>query len=91
MTFTVIDKLTGQEADQIKIIRNESWASHLRTRDIDGWALMDYGTLVLIDNLNRIAYPPEGRFEIVWDTSESITGAAVTLGECQAEWMADPD
>jgi hypothetical protein len=23
--------------------------------------------------------------------SETITSAAVTLGECQAEWMADPD
>jgi len=25
------------------------------------------------------------------ESSETVTSAAVTIGECQAEWMADPD
>lgn len=81
MTFDVIDTLTGQLANTFGIAQNEEWAKHLFSYRIDGWALGEDGTLMLIDNCCRIAYPPEGRFKIKWGNGESITGAAVTLGE----------
>lgn len=69
-TFTVIDNKTKREADEYKIALREDWAKHLMYCDMDGFALLQDGTLLLVDECGRFAYCPEGRFTIVWDKEE---------------------
>ena len=66
-TFTVIDNKTGKEADCGKIALHEEWAKGLCYCDMDGFALMQDGSLILMDECGRFAYCPDGRFSIVWD------------------------
>ena len=67
-TFTVIDNKTGKEADCGKIALHEEWAKGLCYCDMDGFALMQDGSLILMDECGRFAYCPNGRFSIVWDS-----------------------
>ena len=64
--FTVIDKHTGKEADTYMIARRCKWAKHLIYCDIEGFALEEDGTLVLLDECGNVAYCPKERFEIVF-------------------------
>ena len=66
-TFTVIDTKTGKEADEYNIALHEDWAKHLCYCDMDGWAIMDDGTLLLVDECGRFAYADRERFKVVWD------------------------
>lgn len=66
-TFTVIDTKTGKEADEYNIALYEEWAKHLCYCDMDGWAIMDDGTLLLVDECGRFAYADRERFKVVWD------------------------
>lgn len=65
MTFDVIDTKTGRYPDVEKIALTEEWAKGLIYCDIDCFAVNEDGSLILIDDCGNIAYPPEGRFEIV--------------------------
>lgn len=67
-TFHVIDKKTGQEADPWEIALNEDWAKHLCYCDMEGFAILEDGTLILADECGRFEFiQEEDRFEIVWD------------------------
>jgi len=65
MTFDVVDNKTGHYPDTGKIARREKWAKHLVYCDIEGFALEEDGTLVLLDECGNVAYCPEGRFSII--------------------------
>ena len=62
--FYVFHKKTGKEADVYEIALNEDWAKHLMYCDMDGFAIDQDGTLILIDECGQLAYCPSGRFEI---------------------------
>jgi len=67
-TFTVIDTKTGEEADISDIALHEHWAKRLCYCDMEGWAIEENGTLVLMDECGEFAYPPEAdRFKVVFD------------------------
>ena len=66
-TFTVIDTKTGKEADEYEIALHEDWAKHLCYCDMEGWALENDGTLLLVDECGRFAYADRERFKVVWD------------------------
>jgi hypothetical protein len=66
MTFIVIDKRTGQEANEYKVAlrARKKWAKDLMVDDLEGWALQQDGTLILCDECGNFAYPPQKRFEV---------------------------
>lgn len=64
LPFIVIDKKTGKEADEYEIALHEDWAKHLMYCDMEGFAIEQDGTLVLIDECGQLAYCPSDRFEI---------------------------
>ena len=67
-TFHVIDKRTGEEADTWEIALNEKWAKSLCYCDMEGFAILEDGTLILTDECGRFEYiQEEDRFEIIWD------------------------
>ena len=66
-SFVVIDTKTGKEADQYDIALHEEWARHLCYCDMDGWAIQDDGSLLLLDECGRFAYADRERFKVVWD------------------------
>lgn len=70
MTFKVIDKKTGKEADTYKIALKEDWAKHLMYCDMEGFAIEEDGSLVLMDECGNVAYCPADRFEIVFEEEE---------------------
>lgn len=65
--FTVIDTKTGKEADEYNIALHEDWAKHLCYCDMEGWAIENDGTLLLVDECGRFAYADRERFKVVWD------------------------
>lgn len=69
-SFMVIDTKTGKEADTYEIALHEDWAKHLIYCDIDGWAIGDDGSLMLIDDCGRFAYADRERFKVVWEDEE---------------------
>jgi hypothetical protein len=66
-TFTVIDTKTGKEADEYNIALHEEWANHLCYCDMEGWAIENDGTLLLVDECGKFAYADKERFKVVWD------------------------
>lgn len=64
MEFIVIDNNTGKEADTEEIALNEEWAEHLIYCDIEGFAILENGELVLLDECGGCAYCPSGRFTV---------------------------
>jgi len=72
MTFEVIDNKTGEYPDTYKIARKEDWAKHLVYCDIDGFAIMEDGCLVLLDECGNVAYCPEGRFTVKITNREEL-------------------
>ena len=68
--FHVIDKKTGREADPYKIALKEDWAKGLIYCDMEGFAIEEDGTLILLDECGRHAYCPDGRFTVVWEEEE---------------------
>ena len=65
--FTVIDKKTGEYPDTRKIASREKWAKGLVYCDIEGFALQEDGTLILLDECGNYAYCPPDRFDIVFE------------------------
>ena len=66
-TFTVIDTKTGKEADTYNIALHEDWAKHLCYCDMEGWAIEEDGTLLLVDECGQFAYADRERFKVKWD------------------------
>jgi hypothetical protein len=64
MKFRVIDKKTGKEPDLYEIARHEDWAKGLMWCDMEGFAIEEDGTLMLVDECGRYAYCPLGRFQV---------------------------
>lgn len=69
--FDVIDTKTGKYADLQKIALKEEWAKGLVYCDMEGFAIEQDGMLVLLDECGNCAYPPEGRFKLIWNIGES--------------------
>ena len=69
-TFTVIDKKTGHYPDLENIVLHEEWAKGLCYCDMEGFSIMEDGTLYLLDECGKYAYCPQDRFEIVWEEQE---------------------
>lgn len=67
MTFTVIDKTTGEKPNLEKIALTEPWAKDLVYCDMDGFCLAQDGCLLLLDECGSYACCPEGRFEVVFE------------------------
>lgn len=65
-TFTVIDINTGEYPDLEAIALHEDWAKGLVYCDMEGFAIMEDGSLILMDECDNLRYCPIGRFEIVW-------------------------
>lgn len=63
--FDVIDTKTGEYPDLWVIALKEDWASGLMYCDMEGFAIEEDGTLLLLDECGKQAYCPEGRFKIV--------------------------
>lgn len=63
--FSVIDKKTGKYPDLEKIALKEDWAQGLMYCDMEGFALDEDGTLLLLDECGRQVCCPPDRFEIV--------------------------
>ena len=63
--FKVIDKKTGEEADTYKIALKEDWAKGLIYCDMEGFAILEDGNLVLLDECGKWEYCPSDRFEII--------------------------
>ena len=64
ITFSVIDTQTGKAPDLWQIALKEDWAKHLVYCDMEGFAIEEDGSLVLLDECGNFAYCPIGRFEI---------------------------
>ena len=62
--FRVIDKKTGKEADPYEIALKEEWAQHLMYCDMDGFAILEDGSLILCDECGQFNYAPADRFEV---------------------------
>lgn len=64
LEFKVLDSLTGEAPLLRKIILNEEWARNLSFSDPEGFALMQDGTLVLMDQCGNYAECPMARFKV---------------------------
>lgn len=64
--FHVIDTTTGSAPDVEQLALNEPWAKGLIYCDMEGWAVQDDGSLLLMDECGNWACPPAGRFRVEW-------------------------
>jgi hypothetical protein len=64
--FWVLDKTTGKEADPYEIALKEEWAQDLIYCDMEGFAILEDGSLYLLDECGRYAYCDPVRFEVRW-------------------------
>lgn len=73
MTFKVISRKTGKEPifDHNHLFK-EKWFknSNLIWCDISGWAIDEYGALMLVDDCNNIAYPPDDKYIVIFDEDD---------------------
>jgi len=65
--FTVIDTETGEEPCIEEIAYTEPWAQGLIYSDMEGFFVGPNGELALLDECGNYAFPPEGRFKVVWE------------------------
>lgn len=64
--FYVIDRKTRNEADIEQIALKEEWTSNLCYCDMQGFAILDDGSLILCDECGKYSFADMDRFEIVW-------------------------
>lgn len=88
MTFRVIDKITGEEPDTWEIAATEDWAKSLMYCDIEGFAVEEDGTLILMDECGKFEYCPVDRFKVVLDETEHIVAQ---LEAMQRELIGDAE
>ena len=67
MEFRVIDMKTGKEADPYEIALREEWAQGLVYCDMDGFAILQDGTLLLVDECGNFEYCDGERFKVVFE------------------------
>ena len=66
MKFTVVDTKTGEYPDLWEIALKEEWAKSLCYCDMEGFAIEEDGTLILLDECGKHEYPPDNnRFKII--------------------------
>jgi len=56
--------VTHKELEELAL--TEKWAKGLVYCDIDGFAVMADGVLVLLDECGSYAFPPDGLFRVEW-------------------------
>ena len=72
MIFWVVDKKTGREADPEDIALHEDWAKGLIYCDMEGFAILQNGSLILVDECGNYEFCPKDRFEVVkYEESQS--------------------
>lgn len=71
-TFKVFDNNTGEEADPSDITLHEEWAKNLVYCDMEGFALLEDGTLILLDECGNFVYCSPERFEVRWDEDDNL-------------------
>ncbi|OUO75511.1 hypothetical protein [Anaeromassilibacillus sp. An250] len=64
LEFDVVDTTTGKYPDWERIAREESWAKGLVYCDMDGIAIREDGSLILLDECGNCVSCPPDRFEI---------------------------
>lgn len=64
--FIVIDSRTGKEADEYEIALHEKWANKLMYCDMEGFAILQDGSLILCDECGQFEYCDMERFKIVF-------------------------
>ena len=64
MTFTVVDKTTGETPDVHKLVFTEEWAMSLAHYDVQGFLLDEDGHLYLCDDCGYFVQCPLDRFEV---------------------------
>jgi hypothetical protein len=65
--FKVIDNKTRLEADANSIVNEEEWADSLCYCDIEGFAILEDGNIILLDECGNYEFCPEGRFSVVFE------------------------
>ena len=91
MEFIVIDKTTGVEADIEHIALNEDWASRLIYCDMEGFAIEQEGSLLLLDECGNHAYCPEDRFDVVFGNCCQVIASPQVLTQRLIDlYNADP-
>ena len=73
--FRVIDNRTEREADPYSIALHELWAKRLTYCDIDGFAITEDGSLILMDECGNFEYCPIGRFTVELEENDGKTVA----------------
>ena len=63
--FTVIDNTTGEYPDTEKIALTEDWANKLIYCDIYGFALLEDGHMLLVDDCGNAVHCPPDRFKVI--------------------------
>ena len=85
--FKVIDRTTGKEPDLAEIALREDWADGLTRFDMEGFAVTEDGSLVLLDECGQYRCCPQNRFDVVWGNAEgdrtnrTITGAQARIAQ----------
>ena len=64
LEFDVVDTTTGKYPDWERIAREEAWAKGLVYCDMDGIAIREDGSLILLDECGNCVSCPSDRFEI---------------------------
>ena len=64
LEFDVVDTTTGKYPDWERIAREEAWAKGLVYCDMDGIAIREDGSLILLDECGSCVSCPPDRFEI---------------------------
>ena len=72
MKFRVIDNTTGKEADTWDIARHEEWAYCLNYCDMEGFAITEDGSLVLMDECGNFVYCDPERFKVVFEDDKDL-------------------
>lgn len=67
MKFKVFDNKTGKEADPYEIALHEEWAQKLCYCDMDGFAILEDGSLLLVDECGNFEYCDTERFKVVFE------------------------
>ena len=57
---------TGAEPDLEEIALHAPWTKGLIYCDMEGFAVEEDGTRILLDECGSPVYPPEGRFRVEW-------------------------
>lgn len=72
--FDVIDRTTGKYPDLEQIALNEDWAKRLIYCDMEGFAMLEDGNLILLDECGNYEYCPPDRFEAIISTEPPKEG-----------------